>query len=99
MPNGMSSKAMSTNSFQTADICLIYPRVAGGTIGEMAIGNGRIAVLGPILDALKMAGFMTWEILWALVLGFFVSAGIQAVVSHSEMAKLLPDDEPRTIAK
>src|SRR5438445_6796587 len=50
-----------------------------------------------ILDALKTAGLMGWEILWALVLGFFISAAIQAVVSHSEMARLLPDDRPRTI--
>src|SRR5438309_1354063 len=27
----------------------------------------------------------------------FMSAAIQAVVSHSEMARLLPDDRPRTI--
>ena len=46
-----------------------------------------------------MAGLMAWEILWALVLGFLLSAAIQAVVSHSEMARLLPDDAPRTIAK
>jgi len=52
-----------------------------------------------VLEALQMAGFMAWKILWALVLGFFVSAAIQAVVSHSEMAKLLPDDRPRSIAK
>ena len=56
-------------------------------------------VIRGIVDALQMAGFMAWEILWALVLGFFVSAAIQAVVSHGEMAKLLPDDSPRSIAK
>jgi len=51
------------------------------------------------VDALRMAVFMAWEILWALVLGFFVSAAIQAVVSHSEMAGLLPDDRPRSILR
>ncbi len=56
-------------------------------------------MLNAIADALKMAGFMAWEILWALVLGFLVSGAIQAVVSHSEMAKLLPDDKPRSIVK
>jgi uncharacterized membrane protein YraQ (UPF0718 family) len=56
-------------------------------------------MIAAIADALKMAGFMTWEILWALVLGFLVSGAIQAVVTHSEMAKLLPDDKPRTIVK
>jgi uncharacterized membrane protein YraQ (UPF0718 family) len=56
-------------------------------------------MLQPVLNALKTAGFMGWEILWALVLGFFMSAAIQAVVSHREMAKLLPDDRPRSIVK
>jgi uncharacterized membrane protein YraQ (UPF0718 family) len=56
-------------------------------------------MLEPFLNALKTAAFMGWEILWALVLGFFVSAAIQAVVSHSEMARLLPDDRPRSIVK
>jgi hypothetical protein len=56
-------------------------------------------VLQAILDALKEAGLMGWLILWPLVLGFFISGVIQAVVSHREMAKLLPDDRPRSIAK
>jgi uncharacterized membrane protein YraQ (UPF0718 family) len=56
-------------------------------------------MLEPILEALKMAGIMTWQILWALVLGFIVSGAIQAVVSHSEMARLLPDDRARSIVK
>src|SRR5947199_792608 len=41
---------------------------------------------------------MTWEILWALVLGFALSAAVQAVVSKSEMTRLLPDDSPRSLA-
>src|SRR5437763_3070710 len=40
---------------------------------------------------------MTWEILWALILGFALSAVVQAVVSKSEMTRLLPDDSPRTL--
>jgi uncharacterized membrane protein YraQ (UPF0718 family) len=50
-----------------------------------------------IVDALQFAFSMTWEILWALVLGFALSAGVQAVVSKSEMVRLLPDDSPRTL--
>jgi uncharacterized membrane protein YraQ (UPF0718 family) len=42
---------------------------------------------------------MGWEILWPLILGFALSGAVQAVVSHKQMAKLLPDDSPRTIAK
>ncbi len=41
---------------------------------------------------------MTWEILWALILGFAVSAAVQAVVSKREMSRLLPDASPRSIA-
>jgi uncharacterized membrane protein YraQ (UPF0718 family) len=52
-----------------------------------------------ILHALGMAFAMGWEILWPLILGFTLSAVIQAVVSHQEMARLLPDDRPATIAK
>jgi hypothetical protein len=52
-----------------------------------------------ILDALSFAGGMTWEILWALILGFALSAVVQAVVSKEEMRRLLPDDSPRTVTK
>src|SRR5205823_4379685 len=51
-----------------------------------------------IADALSFTGGMTWEILWALILGFALSGVVQAVVSKSEMTRLLPDDSPRTLA-
>jgi uncharacterized membrane protein YraQ (UPF0718 family) len=51
-----------------------------------------------ILHALGMAFAMGWEILWALILGFTLSAIIQAIVSRREMVRLLPDDRPRSIA-
>src|SRR5438876_11513530 len=47
--------------------------------------------------AISFAFAMSWEILWALVLGFGLSAIVQAVVSKSEMSRLLPDDSPRTL--
>jgi uncharacterized protein len=47
--------------------------------------------------ALSFAFGMTWEILWALILGFALSASVQAVVSKREMQRLLPDDSPRTL--
>jgi len=49
-------------------------------------------------QALMMSFAMFWEILWALILGFSLSAVVQAVVSKEEMSRLLPDDSPRTIA-
>jgi uncharacterized membrane protein YraQ (UPF0718 family) len=47
--------------------------------------------------ALSFAGGMTWEILWALILGFALSGVVQAVVSKREMRRLLPDSSPRTV--
>lgn len=51
-----------------------------------------------IMHALGMAFAMGWQILWPLILGFTLSGIVQAVVSHSEMRRLLPDDRPRSIA-
>src|SRR5436190_7080203 len=56
------------------------------------------SIASKIVDALSFAGGMTWEILWALVLGFALSAAVQAVVSKEEMTRLLPDDSPRSLA-
>jgi uncharacterized membrane protein YraQ (UPF0718 family) len=47
--------------------------------------------------AISFAFGMTWEILWALILGFSLSGVVQAVVSKREMRRLMPDDSPRTI--
>jgi uncharacterized membrane protein YraQ (UPF0718 family) len=48
--------------------------------------------------ALFIAGSMTWEILWALILGFALSAVVQAVVRKSTIVRALGDDRPRTLA-
>src|ERR1700727_296424 len=41
---------------------------------------------------------MTWEILWALILGFALSAVVQAVVRRATIIRRLGDDRPRTLA-
>lgn len=56
-------------------------------------------MIDAIAGAPSEAGIMAWLIFWPLVLGFLISAAIQAGVSHSEMAKLLPDSKPRSILK
>ncbi len=56
-------------------------------------------MLQAMWHALRMAGSMAWEILWALNLGFGISAVVQAVVSKEEMGRLLPDRRPGTIIK
>jgi uncharacterized membrane protein YraQ (UPF0718 family) len=53
--------------------------------------------LNAIGEALRFAFGMTWEVLWALILGFALSSAVQAVVSKQQMRRLLPDDSPRTL--
>src|SRR5436305_14722763 len=54
-------------------------------------------VAGKLGDALSFAFGMFWEILWALIPGFALSAAVQAVVAKGEMRRLLPDDSPRSL--
>ena len=57
----------------------------------------------PVLDALghalAEAGSMTWQITWSLILGFALSAVVQAVVRRSTVVRLLGDDRPVTLAR
>jgi len=53
--------------------------------------------VGAITHALRITGSMTWEITWALILGFALSAIIQAVVRKATIVRLLGDDRPRTL--
>ena len=51
-----------------------------------------------LLHALRITGSMTWQITWSLILGFTLSAVIEALVRKSTIAGLLPDDHPRSLA-
>jgi uncharacterized protein len=53
-------------------------------------------VLG-LLHALGIAGSMTWQVTWSLILGFTLSAVIEALVRKSTIARLLPDDRPKSL--
>jgi uncharacterized membrane protein YraQ (UPF0718 family) len=55
-------------------------------------------MIDAVIRALGMALAMGWEILWPLILGFALSAVVQAAVSKQQMSRLLPDDRPRSIA-
>jgi uncharacterized membrane protein YraQ (UPF0718 family) len=48
-------------------------------------------------DALAMAGSMAWEILWALILGFFLSGAVEAVVHKDTVSRLMGDARPRSL--
>jgi uncharacterized membrane protein YraQ (UPF0718 family) len=54
-------------------------------------------IVDALLRALSFAVGMAWEITWALILGFFLSAVVQAVVSKAEMTRLVPDDSARCL--
>jgi len=56
-----------------------------------------VRLLEAVGRALNFAFSMTWEVLWALVLGFALSGAVQAVVSKRQMTRLLPDDSPRSL--
>ncbi|WP_427136262.1 permease [Pseudarthrobacter sp. S9] len=55
-------------------------------------------VINEIGQALAMAGSMTWEILWPLILGFALSGIVQAVVRKEQVTRLLSSDSPRALA-
>jgi len=57
-----------------------------------------VSILTEFWDALSMAAAMGWEILWPLVLGFFLSAVIQAVVRRDAISRHLAGDSPRALA-
>ncbi|HEY5540772.1 MAG TPA: permease [Coriobacteriia bacterium] len=47
--------------------------------------------------ALSISAAMTWEILWALILGFALSAVVRAFVRREDIARALGDDSPNTL--
>jgi uncharacterized membrane protein YraQ (UPF0718 family) len=51
-----------------------------------------------LVHALEVAGSMTWQVTWSLILGFTLSAVIEALVRKATIARLLPDDRPKSVA-
>ena len=56
-----------------------------------------MVILLGLWRALVEAFNMFWEVLWPLILGFGLSAVVQALVSHRTLARLLGDDSPRSL--
>jgi YHS domain-containing protein/uncharacterized membrane protein YraQ (UPF0718 family) len=50
-------------------------------------------------ESLKMAFFMLWETLWALILGFGLSGVVQAFVSKESMERVMGDHRPLTVIR
>jgi uncharacterized membrane protein YraQ (UPF0718 family) len=56
-----------------------------------------MAFLTHIGRALAISAAMTWEILWALILGFALSAMVRIVVPRAGIARVLGDDSTETL--
>ncbi len=54
--------------------------------------------LDAIGHALAVAGSMTWQITWSLILGFTLSAVVQAVIRRETITRRLGGDSPATLA-
>jgi uncharacterized membrane protein YraQ (UPF0718 family) len=51
-----------------------------------------------LLHIVAMSSAMAWEILWPLILGFALSGVVQALVSHRQVSRLMPDDGVKSLA-
>src|SRR5438034_8072794 len=82
-------KAATNNSSETITT-LTY--IGGGINPPMP------DVINAIREALQMAFFMFWEVLWPLALGFLVSAVVQSLVSREAVVKALGTDDLRGVS-
>jgi uncharacterized protein len=57
-----------------------------------------VSLIRALGHAAETAGSMSWQILWALVFGFYLSAVVEALVRKETIARLLGDHRPRTLA-
>jgi uncharacterized protein len=57
-----------------------------------------VTVLYAIWLALETAFFMFWDVLWPLVLGFLISALVQAAIPRIAITRLMGKDDPRGVA-
>jgi uncharacterized membrane protein YraQ (UPF0718 family) len=55
-------------------------------------------VVNALGHALELSASMTWEILWALILGFALSGVVQALVHRDRVTGVLGDDRPKAVA-
>ena len=55
-------------------------------------------LLNAVWHALETSFFMLWDVLWPLVLGFLISAVVQAAVPRGAITRLMGRDGPRGVA-
>ena len=73
-------------------------RASGAGSNMRAQRPKEVSLIHAIAHALAITGSMTWAITWALILGFGLSAVVQAVIRKATIVRLLGDDRPRTLA-
>src|SRR5256714_802837 len=61
------------------------------------INPPMVGVVNAIWEALQMAFFMFWEVLWPLALGFLISAVVQSLVSREAVVRALGADDLRGV--
>ncbi len=57
-----------------------------------------MGLVDAIGHALSIAAAMGWEILWALILGFLLSAIVESIVKRGTIDRLMGTDRPRSLA-
>jgi uncharacterized protein len=57
-----------------------------------------VRALDALGHALGVAGTMAWQITWSLILGFALSATVQALVRRESITRRLGNDRPATLA-
>ncbi|WP_323742631.1 permease [Nocardioides islandensis] len=57
------------------------------------------SVVSAVAEALAVSATMAWRIGWSLVLGFALSAVVQALVDKQTVSRLLGDDRPATLVR
>jgi uncharacterized membrane protein YraQ (UPF0718 family) len=66
-------------------------------VGGQAREGTAVSLVHAAGHALAVAGGMTWQIVWSLILGFSLSGVVQALVRRSTVVRLLGDDSPKTL--
>lgn len=57
------------------------------------------ALAAALWHAARVTADMTWQVTWPLLLGFTLSAMIEALVRKSTIVRLLPDDGPASLTR
>ena len=72
--------------------------LADGRRGRFTAVARRTDGLHAIGHAVSLAGSMTGQVTWSLILGFTLAAIVKAVIRRETIVGLLGEDRPKTLA-